>query len=58
MVTRLRRKLYMQESPSVALTAEAGVNGGLVCEVMSLLAVDRLQLGLGTLQVTAFCGCI
>ena len=42
----------LQEPMVIALSYEAGISGGMVCEVMSLLAADCLQLGLGTLQVS------
>ena len=42
----------LQEPVVFDLSHEAVVSGGMVCEVLSLLAADHLQLGLGTLQVS------
>lgn len=52
-MTQLRKYVMPLQEPVVFdLSHEAGVSGGMVCEVLSLLAADRLQLGFGTLQVS------
>lgn len=43
----------VQESlPKITFNMGESVSSGMVCEIMALLAADRLQLGIGAMQVT------